>query len=113
MAFDSFLADRIKHYLDSKFINYYEKKMFGGLCYMVEDKMCIGIVKSELMARIGEKEHAGALSKNGCKPMNFTGRPMNGYVFITPEGYDLDYDLEYWIDLSLKFNPEAKSSKRK
>ena len=53
-----------------------------------------------------------AFTKTGCAPMDFTGRPMKGYVFVKPEGFDMDEDLEYWIDLALKFNPQAKKSKK-
>jgi len=65
------------------------------------------------MARINPNIYANALSKKGCKEMDFTGRPMKGYVFIEPEGIDMDDDLEYWVQLCLDFNPLAKSSKKK
>ena len=80
---------------------------------MIDDKMCVGIVKDELMARIGPDKYEEALEKEGCKEMNFTGRPMKGYVFIEPEAMDMDKDLEYWVQLCLDFNPLAKSSKKK
>ena len=80
---------------------------------MVDEKMCVGIVKNELMARIDPEIYDEALSKKGCKEMNFTGRPMKGFVFVEPEAIDLDTDLDYWIDLCLDFNPKAKSSKKK
>ena len=105
MAYNEHLADRINQYLESKKVNFFEKKMFGGLCFMVNDKMCVGIVKDELMARIGVEKYEKALKKNGCSEMNFTGRPMKGYVFLNEEATDLDADLEYWLQLSLDFNP--------
>jgi len=86
---------------------------------MVDDKMCCGIhfdKKKEmdlLMARIGTDAIPKAMQKEGCLPMDFTGRPMKGYVFVIPDGYDLDTDLEYWMGLCLDFNPLAKSSKKK
>ena len=80
---------------------------------MVDNKMCVGIVKNELMARIDPDIYSEALIKKGCKEMNFTGRPMKGFVFVEPEGIDLENDLEYWIELCLDFNPKAKSSKKK
>ena len=86
--------------------------MFGGLCYMVNDKMCVGIIKNELMARIGEGKYEHALTKKGCKEMNFTGRAMKGYVYLDEDALDLDVDLEYWIQLALDFNPLAKASKK-
>ena len=85
----------------------------GGLCFMVDDKMCVGIVKEELMARIGPDAYEAALQKEGCKEMNFTGRTMKGYVFLEPSAVDLEEDLSYWVQLCLEFNPKAKASKRK
>lgn len=80
---------------------------------MVDDKMCVGIVGEELMARIDPDIYEEALDKPGCKEMNFTGRPMKGFVFIESEGTDMDDDLDYWVELCLEFNPRAKSSKKK
>ena len=104
MAYDEHLANRIRKELHKKHIFFIEKKMMGGLTFMINDKMCVGIVKNKLMARIGKEEYEDALKKRGCKPMDFTGKPMKGYVFIEPEGIDLDSELEFWIDLSLAFN---------
>ena len=104
MAYDEHLADRIRKELHKKHIIFMEKKMMGGLTFMVNDKMCVGIVKNDLMARIGKDNYDKALEKKGCKPMDFTGRPMKGYVFLEPEAVDLDTDLEYWIGLAIKFN---------
>jgi hypothetical protein len=119
MAYDEFMVDRIRQQLKEKGVAFQEKKMMGGICFMVDDKMCCGAHFDKkrnsnlLMARIGETAYDEAIQKNGCQPMDFTGRPMKGYVFITPEGFDTDKDLEYWIQLCLDFNPLAKSSKRK
>jgi TfoX/Sxy family transcriptional regulator of competence genes len=114
MAYNEFLGDRIRQVLNDKNVNIFEKRMFGGLCFMVENKMCLGIVKDEVMARIGIDAYKEALRKPGCSEMNFTGRPMKGYVFLSDEAIDLDVDLEYWIQLALDFNPLAKASiKRK
>jgi len=87
--------------------------MMGGLCFLVDGKMCAGIVGEELMARIGPDAYGDALEKEGCKEMTFTGRPMKGFVFIEQEVLDDDDDLTYWIDLCLAFNPKAKARKKK
>lgn len=113
MAYNEFLADRIVNILKEKNINFFEKKMFGGACFMVDDKMCLGVVKDEVMARIGIEKYSEALLKEGCNEMNFTGRPMKGYVFLTDDAIDLDSDLEYWVQLALDFNPFAKASKKR
>lgn len=113
MAYDEFLADRLRRVLKEKAVPYEEKNMMGGLCFMVDDKMCVGIVEDELMARIDPDIYSDALKKKGCKEMNFTGRPMKGFVFVEPEGIDTEEDLEYWVGLCLEFNPKAKSSRKK
>ncbi len=119
MAYNEFLADRIHQFFKEKKVNYHTRKMMGGLCFMVDDKMCCGIhfdKKKEtdlIMARVGPDAMDEALGKEGCLPMDFTGRPMKGFVFVTPDGFDLDKDLEYWLQLCLDFNPLAKRSKKR
>ena len=66
-----------------------------------------------LMVRIGEEMAQEVSSREGCLPMDFTGRPMKGYIFVDPSGYDLDEDLNFWIDLCIDFNPMAKASKKR
>jgi hypothetical protein len=112
MAYDEYLADRIKAVLKSRHISFDEMKMMGGLCYMVDDKMCVGVVKNNLMARIDPEIYEHALTRTGSREMNFTGRSMKGFVFVEPEGIDLDDDLDYWVELCLDFSPKAKSSKK-
>lgn len=113
MPFNEHLADRIRQDLKSRKVHFEEKNMMGGVCFMVNDKMCVGIVKNELMARIDPDIYESSLKRLGAKPMDFTGRPMKGFVFIEPKGIDLDEDLEVWIELALAYNPKAQSSKRK
>lgn len=113
MPYSELFADRIRRNLQEKKTAFEEKKMMGGLCFMVDDKMCVGIVKDVLMARIDPDIHEEALTKKGCRDMDFTGKPMKGFVFVDPEAVDLDSDLDYWIGLCLDFNPRAKSSKKK
>ncbi len=119
MAYDEFLADRARQILKEKSVSFSEKKMMGGLCFMVDEKMCFGMHvdkhsnSSLLMARIGPDNYTKALEKEHCMEMNFTGRSMKGYVFVTEDGIDLDEDLESWIQLCLDFNPLAKSSRKK
>jgi TfoX/Sxy family transcriptional regulator of competence genes len=113
MAYDEFLAERIRAQLQRKKVAFEEKKMMGGLCYMVNDKMCAGVVKDQLMARIGPEAYNSAIEKQGCRPMDFTGRPMKGYVFVKPEAIDMEKDLAHWLQLCLDFNPLAVSSKKR
>ena len=110
MAYDDHLGDRIEQILHFRKVEFYPKKMMGGLIFMVNGKMCCGIHidkkygDSLLMAKIGTEAYASEIKKEVCLPMDFTGRPMKGYIFITPEGFDMDRDLEYWIDKALNFN---------
>jgi len=113
MAYDEYLEERIDQILIYRKIEYLSKKMMGGLCYMMNDKMLCGIVNEQLMARIGPDGFEDALKQEGVSIMNFTGRSMKGYVFIDMEAIDTDAQLEYWINKCLIFNPFAKSSKRR
>lgn len=80
---------------------------------MLDDKMCVGIVKNQLMARVGIENYEQCLAKEGCSEMNFTGRAMKGYVFVDEEAIDMDDELEFYVDLAIAFNPLAKASKKK
>lgn len=112
MAFNEQLNNRIREALaDVPHVE--EKQMFGGICYMVNDKMCIGVVWDEMMCRIGPDHYEAALEKNGCREMLFTGKPMKGYVFVAAEGMQSQKDFQYWIQLCLQFNEQAKPSKKK
>lgn len=113
MAYDEFLADRLRQGLRDLRVHFTEKQMMGGITFMVDDKMCLGIVREDLMVRIDPDFQDEALEMPGCREMDFTSRPMKGFVFVSPEGTDMDEDLDFWIDKALEFNPKAKSSKRK
>ena len=113
MPYDEHLAERVEKVLKEKRIRFQEKRMMGGLCIMVKDKMCMGIEKNRLMARIDPDVYEVSLKKKGVHEMNFTGKPMKGYVYVDSKAVDMDKDLEYWVQLCLDFNPKAKSSKKK
>ena len=114
MAYDEHLADRIRRILKSRKVAFNDKRMMGGLIFMVNDKMCCGIHidkkfgDSLLMAKIGAFQYEKEIVKEVCLPMDFTGRPMKGFIFITPKGFDRDADLYYWINIALDFNLKAK-----
>lgn len=114
MAYNQHLADRIKQNLESRKIKYIEKKMFGGVCLMVDDKMLIGVMKEQLMARVDpEVDAPKALKRKGAVTMDFTGKTMKGFILVDEDAIDLEEDLEYWVSLCLKYNPKAKASKKK
>lgn len=113
MAYDEQLARRVRRALTARGVAFEEKPMMGGLCFMVDGKMCVGVEKQRLMVRLDpEKQHA-ALRRLGCVPMDFTGRPMRGFVFVNGEGTASGARLASWLDLALKFNPRAVASKRR
>jgi len=118
MAYSEFLADRVRQRLSTTQKDIVEKKMMGGLIFMVNEKMCVGVdidketQKDRLMARIGKEAYAAALEEKGVREMDFTGKVMRGFVFIDPEGYDKDDDMDFWIEKALEFNAEVKKSKK-
>jgi hypothetical protein len=111
MPYDEDLAERIRRSFAERVVHFDEKRMMGGLCFMVGGKMCVGIAGERLMVRLDPNEYDKALRRKGCVPMDFTGRPMRGFVFVTPAGTNASGDFESWIDRALEFNPRAKASK--
>ena len=87
--------------------------MIWGLTFMYKDKMCVCIIKNELMCRIDPTLHETAIGKVGCRTMDFTKRPMIGYVLVDESGMKTKQDFENWIHLALDFNKKAKSSRKK
>lgn len=112
MAYDEILGNRIREAL-MNLPNIEEKEMMGGLTFMYNDKMCIGIIKDEMMCRIDPDFHETAVEKQGCRTMDFTKRPMKGYVLVDDTGMRTKSEFDYWINLSLEFNSKAKASKKK
>lgn len=113
MPYDEHLADRINIQLEQSKANFYAKKMFGGICFMVEDKMCVGVVNDTLMIRIDPEEEAKLKATEGVQDMTFTGRPMKGYLYVSPDAIDQDSDLLFFLNKALEFNPKAKASKKR
>lgn len=115
MPYDETLAERIQRHFSAKRVPHEAKRMMGGLCFMVDGKMCVGVEQNRLMARIGPEAYEDALTRIGCHPMDFTGRPMRGFVFVEPEGLRTEKDLTFWLELALAYNPlaEKTASKRR
>jgi TfoX/Sxy family transcriptional regulator of competence genes len=113
MAYDEQLAERVRNAFRNARVTFEEKRMMGGLCFMVDGKMCVGVDKQRLMARIDPAGYEAALNRRGCVPMDFTGRPMRGFVFVNSDGLGTDRELNDWIKLALDFNPRAQSSRKK
>jgi len=112
MAYSEKLADRIRERLaDLPMVE--EKEMMGGLTFMLNDKMCVGIIKDEMMCRIDPELQETVVEMTGCRTMDFTKRPMKGYILVDDSGMRTPEEFEYWIKLALDFNPRARSSKKK
>ena len=112
MAFNEQLAQKVRSALTSEAV-VEEKKMMGGLTFMVNGKMCVGVAKDDLMVRLAPEVYESALERRGCREMDFTGKPMRGFVFVGPEGLNPKGELEYWLKLALEFNKEAKASTKR
>ena len=102
MAYDEDLADRVRDALvDQDRVE--ERKMFGGLCFMVGGHMAVGVVKDELMARVGDDGEHEALEQQHARPMDFTGRPMTGFVLVSAGGVVTEHDVRPWVERALAF----------
>jgi TfoX/Sxy family transcriptional regulator of competence genes len=112
MPYSEELADRVRILLSTT-RKVEEKKMMGGLTFMVNDKMCVGILGDDLMARIDPEIYHASLERQGCREMNFTGKPMKGFVFVDKTGTHKNKDLQCWIHLALDYNKKAKASKKR
>jgi TfoX/Sxy family transcriptional regulator of competence genes len=112
MAYNEKLANRIRERL-ADLPNIEEKQMMGGLTFMYNGKMCVGIIKNDLMCRIDPAIHEECVEKQGCRTMDFTKRPMSGFVLIDESGMQSKKDFDYWINLALEFNKKAKPSKKR
>ncbi len=113
MAYNEFLADRVRSSFKENHTAFEEKKMFGGLCFFVDEKMCAGVFKEELMVRVDPDDEAIYLQNHDCREMDEINHSMKGFLMIFPEGIDMEDDLDKWIKRCLVFNPIAKSSKKK
>jgi len=112
MAFDEELGDRVRDLFEQKGVRYEAKRMMGGLVFMVEGKMCVGIVAELLMVRLDPAIYEESLTKPGCMAMEFTGRPMRGFVLVSPEAIEKKSAFAYWVKLALEFNPRAVATKK-
>lgn len=115
MPFTPEIAARIARSLMDRNVEFEEKKMFGGLAFMIRDKMCIGVLHEDIMLRVMETHYPDLLEERHVRPMNFTGTPMKGFLFIEPAGFASDRDLNRWIDYAWEFalHGVVKSKKKK
>jgi TfoX/Sxy family transcriptional regulator of competence genes len=113
MAYNEKLANMTRELIVLSHKNVDEKAMFGGLCFMVNGKMCVGVEKDRLMVRLDPAKYEEVMEREGCKPMDFTGKVMKGYVFVDADVLTTKKKLDYWVQLALEFNKIAKASEKK
>ena len=102
MAYDEGAAERVRDIVHAR-PGISERKMFGGLAFMADGHMFVGVLANSLMARVGPDAHAAALARPHVREMDFTGRPMKGYVFVEAEGFESDEALAGWVEQCLRF----------
>lgn len=102
MAYDEKLAERVREVLERR-RGVSEKKMFGGLAFLVNGHMACGVQGDDLMVRVGPDAYDSALKKAGARPMDFTGRPLKGMVYVGPRGHRRKPSLETWVEQGLSY----------
>jgi len=102
MAYSETLAQRARDVL-SLLTTAEEKKMFGGIAFMVSGNMTVGVIRDHLIVRVGLEKYEGALSEPGTDLFQPTGKPMAGWVTVAPDGHKTDEDMKYWVELALEF----------
>ncbi len=103
MAFDEQLAARIRTLLSRLDVPVTEQRMFGGLCFLVNGAMCCGVLKGDLLVRVGADEGERASKEPHARPFDFTGRPSKGMVYVAPEGIETEEQLAHWIGRGLAY----------
>ena len=113
MAYNTKLADRVRdHLAHVPNIQIEEKKMFGGLAFMVNGKMCVNVSGENLMCRFEPSVQEEISKRKGFQKMIMKGKEYKGYCYVKPEGIKTENEFNYWIKLCLSFNHQAKSSKK-
>ena len=102
MSYDEGVAERIRDIFMGR-DDIIEKKMFGGIAFMLRCHMCCGVVNDTLMARVGPAQYQTALKKKHAREMDFTGKPMKGFIYVDPVGFETDKQLNEWVSLCVQF----------
>jgi TfoX/Sxy family transcriptional regulator of competence genes len=102
MAYDEALADRIRAALAGR-DDVREQKMFGGIAFMVRERMAVGVINDDLMVKLDPAAHDDAMAERHVRAMDFTGRPMRGMVYVAPAGVADDADLARWVSTATAF----------
>jgi len=112
MTYDEVLAERIRIVIKGK-RGFSEKKMFGGLSFLLHGNMCCGVIRKNLVVRVGSDQYRKALSSPHTRPMDFTGKPLRGYVYVRPAGYRTGRSLQKWVNQGIVFTSTLKRKAKK
>ncbi len=112
MAYDEKLEVRIREVLKGR-KGVSSKKMFGGVCFLCDEKMFVGIVKNDLMVRVGPENHNKAIAHKHARSMDFTGKPMIGFIYVAPAGLKTRKDLAKWVEMGRVYAMELPAKKKK
>jgi TfoX/Sxy family transcriptional regulator of competence genes len=112
MPYNENMADRVRELIAERTTNVEERKMFGGLCFLVDDKICVAVKADRMLARIAPELYETAIEEDGCTPMARSGTNMVGYLYIDFDRLNTHKQLAHWVNLALDFNPRAKASKK-
>ena len=112
MAYDEKVAERIRKVVGPR-ADVTERKMFGGIAFLLDGKMFCGIATADLMVRVGPERYEAALARPHVRPMDFTGRPLKGYVFVSMSGLRSEAALEKWVDEAIAFVATVPKSRKK
>lgn len=112
MAYDDQLADRVRQALGPR-PDVTERRMFGGVCFLLDGKMLCGVATAALMVRVGPEAHAAALARPHARPMDFTGRPMVGFVYVDPAGVRTVKAIAPWLERAMAYVATVKRATRK
>jgi len=110
MVYDKKLANRIQKTLE-KCKGVTEKEMFGGISFLINGKMCCGVIKNDLVVRVDPKDYEKLLNRQNVRPMDFTGRPLKGFVYVNPEGCKSSATLAKWVKLGIEYVGSLKEKK--
>lgn len=119
MPHDEELTERVREVLRRR-VAADERHMFGGVAFMVHGHMCLGVANDDLVVRVGRERHEAALKKRGARPMDFTGKPLRGMVYVTKRALKQRSDIEHWADEAIDFvnelpvkTPETKRATKR
>lgn len=112
MAYDETLAEKVRTLLKSK-KGFTEKKMFGGICFLLDGNMCGGVLKNELIVRVDPQQYENLKTRPNTREFDFTGRPMKGWIVVTAPGHQAPSDLKAWVDRGVQYAGSLPAKKKR